>query len=115
MVALPLQNRISQQSIKRHEYRTLELQFGDGYKQITTDGINDQFDEWDIQTTWLDTTDYDEYKTFLIDVKRNKKFSWTAFKDTVEKNWKITSQVTEIYSGNLTRISFTMRQTFDIG
>lgn len=114
MVALPLQNRIAQESSRRHEYRTKQIQYGDGYEQITTDGINDQADVWSIVTTWLDVTDYNTYKTFLDDVKNHKKIEWTAFRDSVEKNWKIRGDVAESYSGNLTKISYTLKQTFDI-
>jgi phage-related protein len=114
MTALPLQSQISQASSKKHVYRTLKMQFGDGYEQTTSDGINDQFDSWQIQTLWLDPTDYATYKTFLDTVKNTEKFTWTAFNDSVEKNWKIDGDVSESYSANLTQISFTIKQTFDI-
>lgn len=46
--ALPLPNKITNDSDKTTSFRELLGQFGDGYQQVAPNGINNKIDSWNI-------------------------------------------------------------------
>lgn len=63
---------------QKKSFRVLQSSFGNGYEQVTVDGINSQRQEWSI--SWsnidIDTTLY-TIKTFLDARGGNEAFYWT--------------------------------------
>ena len=57
-------------------FRSLEAQFGDGYRQRGVDGINPERQTWRITTLPLDETDFGTVRDFLRD-NAGLFFDWT--------------------------------------
>jgi phage-related protein len=125
-VALPLTTKISQESTPSTLYRTISVQYGDGYQQSAPDGINDTIDTWQIIYDNLDATDYTTLKSFLDTVKCTTWFTWTPFLESTSKKWKIydggsgssgsnssSPQIQrQVNSGGTQTVSFTIVQGF---
>lgn len=58
------------------EYKVITSQFGDGYAQTSSDGINNLNESWSI-TTNAQTRDAKEIKAFFDEHKGVKSFLWT--------------------------------------
>ena len=112
--ALPLTSFISTSSTRQRKHRTLSAQFGDGYGQDAPDGINPQYDEWQVIYQNLTQTDRDTLWVAIDAVGSWNYLTWTAFGDSVSKKWKITSDgISEsIQSGNIYSVSFKLRQIY---
>jgi len=58
-------------------YRVLEVQFGDGYKQVSADGINPQNEEWSLQFDPIPSATYGAILAFLDSKGGFQSFTWT--------------------------------------
>ena len=112
--ALPLTNEISQASTRKRKYRTLSVQFGDGYSQETPDGTNNIVDEWNIVYENLETSQRNTLLAALDTVKSSDYFTWQAPGDGASKRWKVTLDgwSERPKAGDKWDISFTLRQVF---
>lgn len=76
MATFPAEVEYSQGTGSRVDLRTLEAQFGDGYRQRSPDGINPTRVSWRVTTVILNITDFEEVETFLKD-NAGLYFDWT--------------------------------------
>lgn len=104
----------SQNSKKSRKFRTLSLQFGDGYKQDTPDGINYQIDTWDLVYENLDGATYSNVSAYFDSVGSFTTFTWTAPGDSTSKTWKVSPNGYQVntLSGNVYTVSTTITQVF---
>ena len=58
------------------EFRVITAQFGDGYKQVSSDGINNLDESWSI-TTPVSLREARDIKAFFLEHKGVKSFLWT--------------------------------------
>ena len=58
------------------EFRVITAQFGDGYKQVSSDGINNLDESWSI-TTPASLREARDIKAFFLEHKGVKSFLWT--------------------------------------
>lgn len=114
MSALPLTNFISQSSARKRTYKTLTVQFGDGYQQDAPNGINNIIDEWSIVYDNLSTTDRATLVSFLDSVGAWTSFTWQALGDSTTKNWKVTKDgwSETVKAGSVYSISFSIKQIY---
>jgi phage-related protein len=72
------------------EYKTLEASFGDGYEQISSEGLNSKREKWDLTWENEDKEDVDTIIAFL-DVRLGATpFFWTAPDEEDPKLWRCT-------------------------
>jgi len=98
---------------KRSEPAVRTVQFGDGYAQRLTYGLNQNPKEW---TLTFDVTDTEatEIETFLdARAADNDSFDWMPPDDNVTYKWICPSWNREMYSHQRSRISVTLRQVFE--
>lgn len=117
MTALPLTNLISQTSAKSFRFATIVAQFGDGYMQRATDGINQKQEGWNVVYDNLQTADRDTVQAFIDIVKMAGVIEWTAPGDSTEKKWVIDPQSVigeTAKAGDLFSINLTLKRVFDL-
>ena len=104
----------SQSSKVVRKFRTLALQFGDGYRQDAPDGINYQIDTWSLNFENLNSTDASTVRTFFDTVGSFTTFTWTAPGDSTSKVWKMDPQgyAVQALAGNVYTITLTIVQVF---
>ena len=66
--------------------RTLQAQFGDGYKARRPDGINTLMETWSIRTPMQPVAEVQALEAEIIALGANS-FGWTPPFETVEKQW----------------------------
>lgn len=112
--ALPLTDRISQTSRQEIDYRTIKVEYNDGYGQFTPDGINDEIREWAINYENINETERDTIWTFVQTVKRSTIFTWTPPQESDTMYWRINTKVKEQHlAGNIFTISFGIKRHYD--
>ncbi len=83
--AMPLPNKITNDSDKSTSFRELAGQFGDGYKQVAPDGINNKIDSWNITWGNLTIAEATTVETALNTVGSWGILTWTPFGETLKK------------------------------
>lgn len=68
--------------------RTLTAALGDGYQQVTADGINTIRDTWTAQWDGCPTTDMQAIIGFFVLMGGWQVFEWTAPGETTPKLWR---------------------------
>jgi phage-related protein len=115
MTALPLQNKISQESSLGAQFRTKISQFGDGYSQRTPDGINNKIDTWNISWKHISSIEKNNIVTILNSVGGHDVLTWTPIDETVEKKFIISEGYSISTSGgDVYSVSTTLKQVFDL-
>jgi len=84
------------------EYNTMSVQFGDGYRQSTIDGINYDRETWNLTFVPLDSTTCVVLKNLLKNSQNGTAnlLSWTPPGESATKYWsasRINMNSTEIY------------------
>lgn len=79
-------------STKTLQYKTKEIQFGDGYRQILLDGINYDQEEWSLQFAPLPTTSANTLEGILANSVNGtaKYLAWTPHGEATTKYWTAT-------------------------
>ncbi len=114
---LPLIKLITTASIKTVENRILEAQFGNGYRQVTSDGLNSNIDKWKIQYAPITGVNLATLDTFLNTVGVIDWFTWIPLGETTSKKWRIdkNSLTRTMLDTSRYAIKFTITQSFDLG
>jgi len=113
--ALPHPELVSQSSSRARTYRTLRAQFGDGYSQRASDGINDARDTWSVNWENVDSTEYATITAALDAVSGWDILTWTPPNEGTSKNWTIMGDTSyTAKSGDLWDITVQLQQEFDI-
>lgn len=87
-------------------------QFGDGYSQRTTFGLNQNPKTW--QLSWeVSETDADTIEAFLDARGGAEKFQWTPLAESTEYNWICTEWSKSIPYLNRATITATFEQVFE--
>jgi len=74
---------------KAPEYKFKELQFGDGYRQISLDGINYQWEQWSLQFIPMTNTTTNSLESLLLNSVNGTSnyLSWTPPGESSTKYW----------------------------
>ena len=95
--ALPLTNKISDQSTKSYSYKTLSAGYGDGYSQRANDGINNKVETWTVKYVPLLQADRNTVMTVFDTVQGVDYVTWTPPGDSTSKKYVIVG-VNESYN-----------------
>lgn len=99
---------------KKVDTRILIADFGDGYSQRASDGINTLKDTWSVEWNCLDSTSYNEINSFLEARAGWESFEWTPPGESVEKKF-ICKQWGVSHPGNSKYvISATFNEVYDL-
>ena len=120
MTALALQDQISQRSRHEKRYATLAVQYGDGYMQRASDGINPEQEMWNVRYDNLDRTQYQTMLAFFDTVKMSGVIEWAPTIEgspAIELKWvvdhesdiKINNKTGDFYD-----ITFTLKRVYDL-
>ena len=77
MKVLPLQDHIAVGYALSHKWSVLTAQFGDGYKQVAPNGINNKRSTWTITYKNLNEEKYNTVMNFLDSLKGTETFEAT--------------------------------------
>jgi len=89
------------------------VQFGDGYAQRLSYGLNQNPKEWSLTFDVTDT-DADTIETFLnARAADAASFDWTPPDDNTSYKWVCPSWTRELYSHQRSKISVTFQQVFE--
>ena len=111
--ALPLPDKVSQQSTRTKTYRVLKAQFGDGYSQTAPDGINHTRDSWTVYYVNCDQTRRGVIWTAIDATGGSDYFTWQPHGYPTSLRWKLNSPVDEKpSSGSHYTISFNLIQVY---
>lgn len=112
MATFPSFNPIYSAS-KNSEPRTRIVQFGDGYEQRLSYGLNQNPKQWQL-TFDVSDTDADTIEAFLnARAADSASFDWTPPDTTTSYKWVCPSWNREMYTTERSRINVTFRQVFE--
>lgn len=88
--------KITTNSKKSTKVNLIRATFGNGYKQIANNGLNNEIDTWELQFALLEGTNFTDMNTFIAAAGADQLFAWTPFGETVSKNWRIVKDSVKI-------------------
>ena len=92
--------------------RTLQGQFGDGYKARRPDGINTLMETWTVRTPLRPIDEVQDLEDEIIALGPNS-FGWTPPHETVEKQWVLEPYQWEWnFNADLASLSFTLSRFY---
>lgn len=94
--------------------RVLTAAFGDGYQQVTSDGINTTRDTWQAQWDGVPTADMQSIINFFATQGGWNVFQWTAPGETTPKLWRCATWGKNPTGPQTWSVTATIIQTFDI-
>lgn len=100
---LPLQDCIAEGYSQSAKYSVLEAKFGDGYKQVAPNGINNKRLTWSITYKNLDEDTFATVMDFIDSLKGSEPFYATP-RGSVQQVWQLGAnevQITETAVSNL--------------
>lgn len=105
---------ISFSANKTSQPKTRKVQFGDGYEQRLTFGLNQNPKEWSVTWKYLTETDADTIETFLnARAVDGASFDWTPPDEVTSYKWVCESWNKQLDYPTLSTISATFRQVFE--
>lgn len=114
-ISLPLTTKISQSSNKTMKINMLIAQYGDGYSQRIPNGINYAKEQWSINWEHISNADVTTIETAIATVRYGADyFLWTPFNESVQKKFVYEGHEVTYLSGDLSSISMTLTQVFDL-
>ena len=91
-----------------------KVQFGDGYEQRLTYGLNQNPRVGDLKWTAKDSTDADAIEAFFdARAADNASFEWTPLDESSASKWVVESWQREHQYANVNTITATFRQVFE--
>ena len=117
MTALVLQDSISQQSKHKKGYNTIVTQYGDGYIQRASDGINTQKEMWDILYDNLTNAELATLQSFFDTVEMFGVIEWAPPGES-EKKWIIDPEKEiqfTVKAGDVNDVRFSLKRVYDLG
>ncbi len=116
--ALPLPTHLTSQSKSLPpKERYLIGQFGNGFKQIASDGFNTAIEKWELYYHPMEGSELTTVLNFLDTVGCDVWFTWIPFGESIPKKWRRVPETLNKTMFNFTKlqISFTIEQAFNLG
>ena len=93
--------------------RTLQAQFGDGYKARRPDGINTLMETWGVRTPMRPIDEVQALEAEIIALGASS-FAWTPPHETVSKQWVLDPYQWEwSFNADLASLSFTLSRFYN--
>ena len=101
---------------KNIKFAIKKAQFGDGYSQRSSRGINDEVAIWTMQFTNINNTDADTIEVFVQARGGTEAFLWTPPFESVERQWTFDAESYDRKPNlvNSSNISFLIEENFDL-
>jgi phage-related protein len=91
-----------------------KVQFGDGYEQRLTYGLNQNPRIWDLTWTARDNVDADAIEAFFdARAADNASFDWIPLNEATTYKWVVESWSRDLRYANVNTITATFRQVFE--
>ena len=91
-----------------------KVQFGDGYEQRLTYGLNQNPRIWNLTWTAKDSTDADAIEAFFdARAADNASFDWTPLDEATAYKWVVESWSRDLRYANVNTITASFRQVFE--
>jgi len=110
--AMPLQDKISQDSARSTRFRVLASELGNGYRKYAQDGLNAKRDSWNIVYHNLTLTEKNLVTQTLDSLGGHDYLIWQPFGEQFTKNFIVSEYSYTALSGELYNISLSMQQEF---
>ena len=109
--------KLSAQSKKTVQNRILTSQFGNGYSQVTKDGINSNIDKWDLTFIPLSGAALSDANSFFDLVGSDAWFTWIPLGEIATKKFRVDKDSLQKTMINFTTyiINVKITQCFDQG
>jgi phage-related protein len=98
---------------KKSEPAVRSVQFGDGYQQRITFGLNQIPKEWDLTWTAKTTADADAIEAFFDARGGQESFDWAPLDDATPYKWVVASWTRTFDYANISTINATFREVFE--
>lgn len=95
---------------KKVEFKTLEAEFGDGYEQVSQEGLNNKRQEYSLTWANEDLTDANTIETFLDARGGSEPFYWTEPLASTATLWRCTSYTSRVTGYNSKTINATFKR-----
>jgi phage-related protein len=92
------------------------LQFGDGYEQLSANGLNRINQVWDVEVAFPDVVTANILQAFLMEHGQHKTFEWQSPRDAYPRSYRILGAIggtVRNSGGKTSRIFFTRRMRFE--
>ena len=111
--AMPLPEKITQDSVQSSESNTLTSTLGNNIRQYADNGLNARRDQWAIQYGVLSKAELNTILNVLELVGGGKDYiTWTALTSTVNKKWIVVNGAysIDVIGGDQFRLTFTLEE-----
>lgn len=112
MAALPLGNKISQESTRELNQKVIVSNYGDGYQQRAALGLHSRFDTWSLVWNALDATERATFMSFFETHGLVISWDWTP-PNGVAGKYVFTSAPQERSNGHIYGVAVTAMQVFE--
>ncbi len=99
---------------KDKEYNVKEANFGDGYQQVVTVGLNNIKERWNVKFNNISNTDADTIETFIDARKGAEPFNWTPPNEGSAKQYRHKNFKRTPLNPNQSTITVRFIQAFDL-
>ena len=100
-------------SARQAKSRIKSAQFGDGYSQRSSDGLNAVTRAFSAQWASIPSTDADTIEAFL-EAHTSTAFLWTPPLDSVQRKWIAGDWSRSYVAGDLVSLSANLTEVFDL-
>lgn len=94
--------------------RVLRAQFGDGYSQRASDGLNYQTREVNLNWDALEEAAFDYINDFFDGLDGGEAFTYTLPMESTAMNWEYISKRVAFRGYNIRSLSVSIKRVFDI-
>lgn len=104
----------SVKSLAEIKFRTRSVEFGDGYEEVTGDGINNIRHYWQLTFEALTQSEADDIIDFFLDGGGYTVFQYTVPSDSTQRNYRLDGEsITKMpKEGALYEVSFKIKEVF---
>ena len=113
-LVLPLQSELSAQPEGETAFRTISVQYGNGYEQRAKDGINSSKTTWGVTWAAITLAQYTTVVAALEAAGGVDYFLWKAPGDTTTKKWKVLSYIRGHSDGEWYYVNASLEQVYDL-
>ncbi len=115
VINMPYPKKVSNDSHRTYNRRTLKAQYGEGYGQFADNGLNAKYETWDIILGPLTITERDLAMNSFDMIGGFGTLLWTPCNDSIQKKYRVVDGTIDEnpLSNGLYKLSFKLEQRFD--
>lgn len=105
-----ISNKIQQESMETLDQRHFLVNYGDGYEQRASIGVNSFFNGWTLVIFPLSKAELSTFKTFWLNHGFVESWEWQAPEDSEVKTWVFNSQPQIENNAEVYRVTVDIRE-----